>query len=66
MLFLKSNRGFKDSEYLHGFDPQSDFFYQAGDVFALLVVSLMSNQTKTKTFSGNCFSMMCSVEGTLN
>lgn len=51
MLLLKSNRGFNDSEYLHGFVPQSDFFYQAGNAFALLVVSLLSNQIKTKPFS---------------
>lgn len=68
MLFLKSNRGFKDSEYFHGFDPQWDFFYQAGAVFALLVVSLISNQTKTKTFSGKLLfnDVLCGRDTELN
>lgn len=51
-----------------GLIPNRTFFYQAGAVFALLVVSLMSNQTKTKTFSGKLLfnDVLCGRDTELN
>ena len=51
-----------------GLFPNETFFIRHGMFFALLVVSLTSNQTKTKTFSGKLLfnAVLCGRDTELN